>query len=239
MAHASMTRGTVAVLLVLAFAAGCAASEDEPGASPTEDPTAVAQDLPLEAQMRDAILAGDPGLAEALIDAGLDIEAQIALGLPPLHYALQLDRDDIVQILLEAGADLESRDSQGRTPLMVAASFSDADTIQVLLDAGADPFAVNPVAIEATPLIYAATWNNVPAIEALLDAGVDIDAVDLGNSTALLYAAQGGRLEAVICLLEHGADPSIRDTDHESTARDWAEFNGFEEIVDAIDAATR
>jgi ankyrin repeat protein len=120
---------------------------------------------------------------------------------------------------------------------MVAASFASADVVAALLDGGADPNAGNPQNLMAEPLNYAANWNNVPALELLLDAGADIDAVDLGNSTALLYAAQSGNLEAVECLLSHGADPSIRDTDHDSTPRDWAAFHGDQEIVDAIDAA--
>ena len=82
-----------------------------------------------------------------LLNAGADIEARVADGVPLLHLAAEFDRPETIVMLVDAGADLNARDNAGRTALHAAAHstrltlprVSVAAAIAALLDAGADP----------------------------------------------------------------------------------------------------
>ncbi len=64
-----------------------------------------------------AITNYNPVCAQALIDAGLNVDSKDNEGRTPLHYA----RHDItINMLADAGADLEARDNHGLTPLQFA-----------------------------------------------------------------------------------------------------------------------
>ena len=65
---------------------------------------------------------GTVGIAEALVDAGADIEARDKNGETPLRRAVNCDRAQIVSLLLRRGADARSTDRHGRTPIDAARS---------------------------------------------------------------------------------------------------------------------
>src|SRR5262249_3984053 len=59
---------------------------------------------------------GTAEVAEALIDAGADIEAKDKNGETPLRRAVNCGQERLVRLLLNRGADPRSTDKMGRTP---------------------------------------------------------------------------------------------------------------------------
>lgn len=145
-------------------------------------------------------------VVQALLAAGAPVDAKVADGATPLHWATRFGADDCVPLLLAAGADVRAVDEDGRTPLF---SASPAVASQ-LIAAGADPIARNRFG--EVPL-----HRNRQA--AFLVAGVDVR--DDAGLTPLHHAALAGNDGAVQWLLAQGADPqarSLRDTHVRSTS---------------------
>jgi hypothetical protein len=59
----------------------------------------------------------------------------------PLHFALLIGANDIVNLLLNKGADVNMKDSDGYTPLHYAAMHPTPEVYNLLLRSGADPSA--------------------------------------------------------------------------------------------------
>ena len=77
-----------------------------------------------------------PEQIKQLIDAGAlldDRNDQV----PPLYFAAEGGRADIIEILLGAGADVDKGECFA-TPLIAAAQSGDVKAVEVLLNAGAD-----------------------------------------------------------------------------------------------------
>jgi uncharacterized protein len=87
-----------------------------------------------------AAFFGGRDVAEALIDAGSDLEAvsRNAMGVRPLNSAAAGAHSDVSKLLVERGADVNATQAQGFTPLHAAAQNGDSDLAAVLLAAGAD-----------------------------------------------------------------------------------------------------
>jgi ankyrin repeat protein len=87
-----------------------------------------------------AAFFGGGDVAEALIDAGADLEAvsRNRMGVRPLNSATAGGHGDVSRLLVERGADVNAAQEQGFTPLHAAAQLGDADLVAVLLAAGAD-----------------------------------------------------------------------------------------------------
>src|SRR5262249_7910649 len=58
-------------------------------------------------------------------------------GRTALHYAMSLNRYDILDLLIELGADLEAKDNNGQTALAVAMLRGDREAMRRLHSAGA------------------------------------------------------------------------------------------------------
>ena len=65
-------------------------------------------------------------------------ERRAADGTTPLHWAVDRDAPEIVQLLIRAGANVNAANRYGATPLWLAAVNGNATTIGMLLEAGAD-----------------------------------------------------------------------------------------------------
>jgi truncated hemoglobin YjbI len=65
---------------------------------------------------------GTTRIAEALLDAGAEIEARDKKGETPLRRAVNCDRERMVCLLLRRGANPRSTDKKGKTPLDAARS---------------------------------------------------------------------------------------------------------------------
>ncbi len=152
---------------------------------------------------------GHTEIAEILINAGLDVNAQGPIGLTPLHRAAQQDHIDMVKFLLKHKAKVDARHQQGSTPLLVSAVASCPDVAKELLKARADINATNIQKI--SPLHAAATNGDFDFVRLLLARShIKINSKQRGGYTALHLAAKEGHEIVVSMLLKQGAGINIK-----------------------------
>lgn len=174
----------------------------------------------------------------------------------PLHFAVRMNRMDMVELLLELGADPRAPDGSGYPArIHAAAPHVDRRIIRALAEAGdADLFTA--LALGDWALAQRLHHRDGPVIDrSHLDAGVlhllakrgDVAAVEWllahganpnlrwahwdAEVTPLHLAALGGNAGVVRALLRAGADPTVRDSRHDGDALGWAEFFGQVEVV--------
>jgi ankyrin repeat protein/uncharacterized glyoxalase superfamily protein PhnB len=89
-----------------------------------------------------AVATGDPGVIRSVAEdnpEALDRRmSRFEQGETPLHFAIRLQRYDILTLLIDLGADLDARDLSGRTALDAAMMKGDREAMRRLLDAGAE-----------------------------------------------------------------------------------------------------
>lgn len=85
-----------------------------------------------------AVQLGDLDKAEWLRERGANVAARGRCGQPPLFFAVESRRSEVVRYLLDLGADVESADEFGQTPLIHAVNCDAPEIVDVLLKAGAD-----------------------------------------------------------------------------------------------------
>ena len=116
-----------------------------------------------------------------------------------------------------------------------AARNDQCDSMAALAALGAD---VNANAFRGTPLLWACYSDRAEAAAWLLEHGADPDfRHDWGgeghgdDATAMHLAAQYNCVDCLNLLLDRGADPTIVDGAHNSTPKEWAEFQGSAEAA--------
>lgn len=133
----------------------------------------------LNAQLLDAVVAGDLELVRNLVRAGADPDARGETGLPALCDACEFDHPAAIQLLLDLGADVNASMHDGWTPLhhaidaegdfrSQAGTACDMRLIGPLLQGGAN---VNAVCRGRTPLDSALGYEHELAIAALRQRG--------------------------------------------------------------------
>lgn len=86
------------------------------------------------------IQEGDIEQVRALLDNGVDIAASECKDLlPPLHFAIKIKQNEILQLLLDNNADPNMKTSMGTTPLITASIYENQEAVKILLDNMADP----------------------------------------------------------------------------------------------------
>lgn len=78
---------------------------------------------------------GFADVAQALVDAGADIEAPIGYGVRPLMLAAGYGETAVVEVLLRAGADVLARNEGGYTALMMVKQKHYVDVVNLLHEA--------------------------------------------------------------------------------------------------------
>lgn len=123
-----------------------------------------------------------------------------------LMVAVEIGRDDAVNMLLDYGADVDARPRvhTTRTALQFAAELGDMDMVRLLLSHGAD---VNSSASShggATALQFAVMTGNCNTVAELLDHGAQLDALPskIDGMWPLEGAAANGRLDMIRFLWE-------------------------------------
>ena len=167
--------------------------------------------VPVGAQVSivDAIKAGDTARVRALIDARVDVNATQPDGTTPLHWAVDRDRPDMVQMLIRAGANVKAANRYGATPLWLASVNGNPKTIAMLLEGGADAGSAN--ADGETALLVAARTGKTDAVNLLLARGADPNAKEgWRGQTALMWAAAEGHAAVIDLLVGRGADLKMR-----------------------------
>ena len=167
--------------------------------------------IPVTAQVAlvDAVKAGDVARVRALIDKRADVNAAQPDGTTPLHWAVDRERTDIVQMLIRAGANVKAANRYGATPLWLASVNGNAKTLAMLLEAGADASTANGDG--ETALMAASRTGNVDAVNLLLARGADPNTKEgWRGQTALMWAAAEGHAAVIRVLIERGADLKAR-----------------------------
>lgn len=174
----------------------------------------------------------------------------------PLHFAVRMNRPEMVALLLELGADTAAGDGSGVPAAAYAAAPNvDRRVIETLTRRGTpDVFSALALGDEATAarligenrgiidpgvLHLIAKRGDVRAVQWLLEHGAEPSARWShwgAEVTPLHLAAMGGHADVVRLLLEAGADPRIRDSEHDSDAIGWAEFFRRSDIVQILKA---
>lgn len=176
----------------------------------------------------DALQRGNIGAIQkrALEDSNY-IHERDYIGNTPLLNAIAFGNLELVRFLLKHDADPNVKVDDGYTCLLTAIE-SDADEstqiVTELIRAGADIHVAGTNGW--TPLHMAAARGQVEKAAFLIDAGADVNRrneID-ASETPLMEAAFTGQPSTVRLLLKHGADPSMRDSIHNRTPLEIAQY---------------
>ncbi|MFC0205451.1 ankyrin repeat domain-containing protein [Novosphingobium soli] len=172
-------------------------SEDLETVAAREDAPPLPSPERLRELLFDAARLGRDDVIPALLQAGVDIEAQDQRGYSALVLASYNGHESTTSLLLELGARPDGTpDRQGNTALMGVAFKGYRSIARLLLAAGADPEACN--AGGQTALMMAALFGRLDIIDLLLEAGADPARRDAaGNDAAALARAQGNEALAL------------------------------------------
>jgi ankyrin repeat protein len=160
-----------------------------------------------------AALHGEVACAQALLDAGADINAKNHdAPYTPAEYGAVFSGSNHVDpvILLDAKGFDTQNNQNGYTPLHLAMfSIRHKEMVTLLLSKGAD---VNAKAASgATPLLFAVLRNQKDDAKLLLDKGADVNAAD-AYLDSVLGAAVGMQFQSMVQLLvDKGADVNFVD----------------------------
>ncbi|HUS27026.1 MAG TPA: ankyrin repeat domain-containing protein [Kofleriaceae bacterium] len=145
--------------------------------------------------------AATPAMAELLLAAGAEIDAEDADGYTPMFRALLYKRLDVADFLLQRGADPNYCASPEHTlPVDQALQVSPEVGLRVLRAGG-----------RVGPKTYASLWLKQDS-RALLDKWPILGAPIADRDKELMLAARSGPLDAVTTLLRDGASVAARDT---------------------------
>ena len=157
---------------------------------------------------------GHGEIADALINAGADIEAAAKGRSRAIHFAsmaFDVDGARCVKLLVDAGADVNVRDAfgEGQTPLWYAAYNSSFAIVCTLVEANAE--IDNPK--YNTPMYVAAEFGFVENVEYLLAHGARIDTTKEKRilRQPIHAAATNGHIEVCARLLHWKADVNVKD----------------------------
>ena len=177
----------------------------------SESDTGLVDDRPLEEQLVEAIRANDGTRIEALVGAGLDVNANLDPLNPFSAIALigATGNYELIPVVVAAGYDLEARRSgAGLTVLHTAAEAGDLELISALVEAGADLEGVDGTQ-QNTAVQYAFYFGRVEAARLLISLGADLDYVNIAGHNVADQAIRGGSREAVALAEELGLTPTL------------------------------
>ena len=138
------------------------------------------QEARRSAKLLEAVQVGDVKMAEALLDAGAEVNRRDADGITPLMQAARgerpiitdpapTDHPEVVELLIKRGADVNAKTDSGFEALFWAARYGHVRTAKVLIDHGADVKAKDRQGL--TALKWAATNQQTNMIELLKASG--------------------------------------------------------------------
>jgi ankyrin repeat protein len=187
-------------------------------------------------------------LAQLLIGAGADLNAEVSWGMAPLQWAANMGSRDVAEILLASGAhpQLNLWCAAGLGMLEeVKSFFAGPDILQPNAgqtrsrDLGNGKWGKAPPPESYAELVsyafYIAARNgHVEVAKFLLEKGADIDYRGFFGAPGLHWAAINGYKAMVEFLIERGADLALRDQKFNATAMGWALEGKHEQIAELL-----
>jgi uncharacterized protein len=171
---------------------------------------ATAPALAAPADIADAAMRGDRAAVRAAVAKKANVNAPQVDGTTALHWAVERDDMEMVDLLIRGGARITAKTREGVTPLQLAATNGNAAMIDRLLKAGA-PVNEPLTPVRDTALMMAARTGTAAAIRVLLEAGADVNAKETwGGTTALMWAVSEGHADAARMLIAAGADVNAK-----------------------------
>lgn len=160
--------------------------------------------------------SGDLEKVKKLIEGGIDINGEDAVGGTALFYAVQRNHNDIAELLIRSGADVNHRSPKGGyTALMAIHGKDNSESLQLLLDHGAD---INLKDNESkTAFLRASEYCNPPVIKLFIDHGANISDTDANGENAIVRCLnsppyeQQNQLSAIETLVSAGVDVNHQD----------------------------
>eukprot|EP00051_Salpingoeca_urceolata_P004403 m.64758 g.64758 ORF g.64758 m.64758 type:complete len:969 (+) comp13613_c0_seq1:799-3705(+) len=169
-----------------------------------------------------------PGHVDTLVRYGADPGRQDNQGRTPLHWAVEHDDGQCMELLLGvAGHAVNTPDQHGRTVLHTAVAKNDVGMAQFILS---HPDCNVDVQDETgrSSLHWAAAAGYHEAVQLLLGLEAEDAAVDENGASALHYAAQENHTECVQMLSGPGTRGNIPDADGRQPLS-WAVMRGNDE----------
>lgn len=149
----------------------------------------------------------------ALIQRGLDINADTYRGSTALYWAVQENSFESVKVLMKAGAKVNMLDAEGLSPLYCACGDGNNKVVRLLLKYHAD---VN-LEKETSVLMIACCFGHYSTAQILLENGANVNFCDedgrnvLFHSRARRDSAPKTYLKIEELLYSYGADDSVKD----------------------------
>ena len=169
-----------------------------------------------------AALNPTPGIIDALVSAGFDLDARDRDGATPLHVAWTNPNPAVFRALLRSGSDPLARDERGRPadPTSCMNWTTGAFARLALPDDFRRCLALEDIQAYSgdgdTPLHLAVEVANAAAVRILLEAGADLTARNNAGATPLHVAATNEGGEILTLLMESGADINVGADSHGS-----------------------
>jgi uncharacterized protein len=165
---------------------------------------------PAKSAVADAAMRGDRQSVRELLRTKTDVNVPQIDGTTALHWAVQADDLELVDLLIKAGAKVSAANVAGATPLQLAAVNGKPAMLERLIVSGADPSASLTKSGD-TALMMAARTGKVDAVRVLLDRGAKINAQETwGGTSALMWAVSEKHPDVAKLLIERGADVNAR-----------------------------
>lgn len=159
-----------------------------------------------------------------ILESGLSVDTVDSQNRSCLMNATRGNQLLVVEYLLEKKAYLFYKDEEGDTAKDIAEENDFSDIVMSL-----------ELAIDAlqTAFFEAAMGGDVSSLESSIQKGANIDKKSAGGYSALMMAIENNHPKVVQVLLDAGVDLSLTN-DLGQTAKDIAEENGLEDLVDLI-----
>uniref|UniRef100_A0A674EI22 Transient receptor potential cation channel, subfamily A, member 1a n=1 Tax=Salmo trutta TaxID=8032 RepID=A0A674EI22_SALTR len=172
-----------------------------------------------------------------LLDLGADSNILNLRLMSPLHLAVSLGHNPLVELLLShSNTDANLMGDQGNTPVMLACSVDNHEAVRLLFKYGARLCQQNkPGHYPIHAAAFAGAKKSMLVVlqkgeEMGLSTKTHINYVDKSFSTPLHLAIHGGNLEAIKLCIEQGAKIDQQQCDN-STALHFACIQGASEAV--------
>ena len=197
-------------------------------------------------------------LAEALVNSGANVSAQLGndgkplstqlhqvlddlkvatnftrQGYEPLHIAALNNALGVAAVLIESGADVHAKSEKGTIPLHLAAFNNALEVAVELIESGADVHAKDENGL--TPLHYASIYNALELAVELIESGADVHAKDENGFTPLHSTALRNAAEVAVELIENGADVDAKEENGFTSLHFAALRNAAEVAVELIE----